>query len=82
MSVDSYVRTKFVRFLVSLRKIGQDATRSTYSWVPQQAWEQNWSDADLYERYGLTEEEISFIESQVKEMPPSEPPKSRIHSDA
>lgn len=75
LSVESYVRTKFFRFLVSLRKIGQDATRSTYTWVPQQDWNQMWSDADLYERYGLTGDEIAFIESQVKEMPALEPAK-------
>jgi site-specific DNA-methyltransferase (adenine-specific) len=31
----------------------------------------DWTDADLYERYGLTNDEIAFIESQIKEMPAS-----------
>ena len=35
-SVQSYTRTRFFRFLVSLRKITQHALRSTYSWIPQQ----------------------------------------------
>jgi site-specific DNA-methyltransferase (adenine-specific) len=33
-SVQSYIQSRFFRFLVSLRKISQHALRSTYSWVP------------------------------------------------
>ncbi|MBS0153007.1 MAG: Eco57I restriction-modification methylase domain-containing protein [Nitrospira sp.] len=47
-SVESYVRTRFLRFLVSLRKITQHATRSTYTWVPQQTWDRTWTDEALY----------------------------------
>jgi site-specific DNA-methyltransferase (adenine-specific) len=67
-SVESYIRTRFVRFLVSLRKITQHATRSTYTWVPQQKWDRMWKDEDLYRKYGITQKEISFIESRVKVM--------------
>ncbi|KAF0208238.1 MAG: adenine-specific [Actinobacteria bacterium] len=65
-SVESYVRTRFLRFLVSLRKITQHATRSTYTWVPQQAWTRIWTDDQLYEEYGLTEDEVQFVESRVR----------------
>lgn len=61
----SYLRTRFVRFLVSLRKPTQDAARGVYSFVPDLPLDQEWTDAKLYKRYGLTEEEITFIESQV-----------------
>lgn len=67
-SVDSYLRTRFFRFLVSLRKITQDATRSTYTWVPQQTWDRVWTDEALYKKYDLTEDEIAFIESMVRPM--------------
>ncbi len=67
-SIESYIRTRFFRFLVSLRKITQDATRSTYTWVPQQKWNRTWTDDALYEKYGLTKREISFIESRIKEL--------------
>lgn len=67
-SVKSYYATKFFRFLVSLRKITQDATHSTYTWVPLQSWDRAWTDADLYSKYSLTEEEISFIESIIRPM--------------
>jgi len=62
-----YLRTRFVRFLVSLRKATQHATRDVYSFVPDLLLNQEWTDAKLYKRYGLTKEEIAFIESQVAE---------------
>ena len=67
-SLNSYLRTRFFRFLVSLRKITQHATRSTYTWVPQQAWDRTWTDEALYKKYDLTEGDIAFIESTVKPM--------------
>jgi site-specific DNA-methyltransferase (adenine-specific) len=67
-SVQSYLQTRFFRFLVSLRKNTQDATRSTYTWVPVQDWTRNWSDKDLYKKYGLTNDDIAFIESMIKPM--------------
>ena len=67
-SLQSYVQTRFFRFLVSLRKITQHALRSTYSWVPQQTWDRTWTDAELYEKYGITKDEQSYIESQVRPM--------------
>lgn len=71
ISVESYLRTRFFRFLVSLRKITQDATRSTYTWVPMQIWDREWSDKDLYKKYRLDEEEIAYIEKMVKVMEPA-----------
>jgi site-specific DNA-methyltransferase (adenine-specific) len=62
-----YLRTRFVRFLVSLRKPTQDATRGVYSFVPDLPLDKEWTDAKLYKRYGLTKDEIAFIESQVAE---------------
>lgn len=62
-----YLRTRFVRFLVSLRKATQHATRDVYSFVPDLPLKQEWTDAKLYKRYGLTKDEIAFIESQVAE---------------
>jgi site-specific DNA-methyltransferase (adenine-specific) len=63
-----YLKTRFVRFLVSLRKSTQSAARGVYTWVPQQPWDRAWTDADLYEKYGITDEEIAFIESMIRPM--------------
>lgn len=62
-----YLRTRFVRFLVSLRKATQHATRDVYGFVPDLPLDQEWTDAKLYTRYGLSGAEIAFIESQVAE---------------
>ena len=67
-SLNSYVRTRFFRFLVSLRKITQHATRSTYTWVPQQSWNRTWTDEALYKKYNLTNDDIVFIESRIRPM--------------
>lgn len=61
----AYLRTRFVRFLVSLRKSTQDAARGVYAFVPDVPLDRTWTDAALYERYGLTDDEVAFIESQV-----------------
>lgn len=67
-SLASYLRTRFVRFLVSLRKSTQDAPRHVYSFVPAQTWDREWTDEKLYEKYGIDTDEIAFIESIVKPM--------------
>lgn len=67
-SVHSYYTTRFFRFLVSLRKITQHATHSTYTWVPQQKWNRVWTDESLYNKYGLSKDDIAFIESRVRPM--------------
>ncbi len=67
-SLNSYLHTRFFRFIVSLRKITQHATRSTYTWVPQQTWDRIWTDDALYKKYGLAQDDISFIESQIRPM--------------
>ncbi len=71
-SIQSYYATKFFRFLVSLRKITQDAFSHMYSWVPVQAWDRQWTDKALYKKYGLIKEEISYVESVIRPMDLSE----------
>lgn len=63
-----YLRTRFVRFLVSLRKATQDAPKGVYGFVPDVPLGRDWNDQKLYKRYGLTDKEIAFIESVVKPM--------------
>ncbi len=67
-SLASYVQTKFFRHLVSLRKLTQHALRSTYSWVPIQSWDRQWTDEALYEKYKFTKEEIDYIEAVIRPM--------------
>ena len=61
----TYLSSRFARFLVSLRKSTQHATRDVYAFVPDISLDRIWTDQMLYERYGLTGKEIALIESQV-----------------
>jgi len=73
-----YLTTKFTRFQHSLAKASQDATSKTYQFVPLQNftsvsdidWSQSLADIDrqLYAKYGLSEEEVAFIEGMIKVM--------------
>jgi site-specific DNA-methyltransferase (adenine-specific) len=67
-SCQAYLRTRFARLLISLRKITQDLPRATYSWLPQQEWSHEWTDQELFDKYGITGEEVSFIESMIRPM--------------
>lgn len=60
-----YTRTRFVRFLVSLRKLTHNITRDSYTFVPLVPLDRRWSDPDLYQRYRLSEVDVEFIESLI-----------------
>ena len=64
----AYLRTRFVRFLVSLRKATQHATKDVYAFIPDIPLNRKWTDENLYVRYGLNKDEIAFIESIVRPM--------------
>ncbi|MDP2685154.1 MAG: Eco57I restriction-modification methylase domain-containing protein [bacterium] len=63
-----YVKTRFVRFLVSLLSFSQDITRERFAFVPLVNMNESWSDEKLYRKYKLTKEEIEFIESMIRPM--------------
>jgi site-specific DNA-methyltransferase (adenine-specific) len=54
--------------LVSIKKKTQNGPRGVYQFVPLQDFSKPWTDEELYAKYGLTEEEIAFIESMIKPM--------------
>lgn len=65
-NVAAYLRTRFVRFLASLTIITQHVSKATFDFVPLQDFSQEWTDDDLYAKYGLTKEEVALLESQIK----------------
>jgi site-specific DNA-methyltransferase (adenine-specific) len=67
-SMVSYLSTRFARFLVSLRKISQDNTFGTFTWLPSQSWDKKWTDAELFKKYGITKDEQAYIFEMIKEM--------------
>ena len=67
-NVVSYLKTRFFRFFVLFKKNTQNAARGVYSFVPLQDFSEPWTDEKLYKKYGLTDEEIAFIESMIRPM--------------
>lgn len=65
---DRYLRTRLVRFLVSLRKNTQDIYSERFQFVPDLPMDRDWTDEALYKKYGITEDEISFIDSMIRPM--------------
>jgi len=65
-----YMTTRFFRFLVSQFMYSHHLTRESYTFVPILDMTTEWTDEKLYERYGLTSEEIAFIESKIRPMEP------------
>lgn len=64
----SYLKTKFVRFLMQLCVSGFGLSKIVFPFVPIQDFTKPWTDEELYAKYGLTQEEIDFIESMIKPM--------------
>ena len=64
----SYMKTKFFRTMLGIKKNDQGCGQSVYEFVPLQDFSKPWTDEELYKKYGLTEEEIAFIESMIRPM--------------
>ncbi len=64
----TYIKTKFVRILIASIKLTQDCLSGVFRFVPLQDFSKPWTDAELYAKYGLTDDEIAFIESMIKPM--------------
>lgn len=61
-----YLATKFVRFLVAQIAVSQHITRGCFAFVPSQDFTRKWTDEELYAKYGITDEEVAFIDSMIK----------------
>jgi len=64
----AYMKTRFFRFLMSLFMYSHGITRDTFAFIPVLDMTKPWTDEKLYKRYGLTEDEIAFIESKIRPM--------------
>lgn len=64
----NYLKCKFTRFLILQSMTSQDLSPDRFRFVPLQDFSKPWTDAELYAKYGLTDDEIAFIESMIKPM--------------
>ena len=77
-NLTKYIKTRFLRAILGSLKVTQDITPAKWKYVPLQDFtpssDIDWSapikaiDQQLYRKYGLSDEEIAFIETHVKEM--------------
>lgn len=78
LALQKYMKTKFFRALLGVKKVTQHCPPMVWEMIPCQEFSENsdidWSksiheiDLLLYKKYGLSDEEIAFIESKVKPM--------------
>ena len=68
LNFKQYLSTRFVRYLILQSVSSIHLTKEKFKFVPIQDFSRAWTDADLYAKYELTEEEIAFIESMIKPM--------------
>jgi len=67
-NVLTYLKTHFVRFLILLSMSSINLSKLVFSFVPIQDFSQPWTDEKLYAKYGITEEEQTFIENMIRPM--------------
>lgn len=67
-NVISYMKTKFFRALVMLKKNTQHNMSHVFTIVPIQDYSHPWTDEMLYKKYGISAEEIAFIDSMIRPM--------------
>lgn len=64
----NYIKTKFVRFMIQLTLSSMHIAQKNFSFVPLQNFNVEWTDEKLYKKYGLSKDEITFIESMIRPM--------------
>jgi hypothetical protein len=67
-AIANYMRTKFFRFMISLRKMTQNNKADTFLFVPELDMSKKWTDKLLYEFFELSEGQIAYIESMIRDM--------------
>jgi site-specific DNA-methyltransferase (adenine-specific) len=68
VNFENFLHCKFTRFLLRQAISSLNVTRECFRFVPHENFKESWSDAKLYAKYKLTQEEIDFIESMIKPM--------------
>ena len=64
----TYLHTKFVRFLLMQMLASMNMSKASYNFVPIVDFTKSWTDEELYKKYGLTKQEIDFIECTIRPM--------------
>ena len=63
-----YLKTQFVRFLILQIAMTQQLSKASFAFVPCQDFTRKWTDEQLFEKYDLSSEEVTYIQGMIKEM--------------
>jgi site-specific DNA-methyltransferase (adenine-specific) len=74
ISLCSYLKTKFARFLLLQAMTSIHISKNTFQFVPTQDFSKPWTDEELYKKYDLTNDEIAFIDSMIRPMDTTKQP--------
>ena len=64
-SLLSYMETKYVNYLLSVRKISQDISENTCKWIPLVPLNKKWNNDEVYKYFKITKEEVKIIEDSI-----------------
>lgn len=64
--LESYVKTKFFRFLLLQALTSINISKDKFAFVPVVNYLENWTDEKLYNKFNLNPNEVAFIESMIK----------------
>lgn len=67
-SIFAYLKTRFARYLIATRTSTQDTAPKSFEFVPVQDWTKPWTDEELFEKYGLSQDEANTIVDAIPEM--------------
>lgn len=67
-NIITYMKSRFFRYMVSIKKKTQDNPRDVFQFVPLQDFTEPWTDEKLYKKYNLSQSEIDYIEGMIKAM--------------
>ena len=64
----AYMALKFPRFMMKHTLSSMNISKKNFVFVPFLEYSKCWSDEELYKRYGLSEEEVAYVESFIRPM--------------
>lgn len=69
LNLEGYLKTKFARLLILQCMTSINVSRQVFQFLPIQDFDEAWTDADLDEKYGITESERAFIDGLIRDWP-------------
>lgn len=65
---NDYIHTRFFQFLLYYGHGTMQVTKTVFDFIPLVSFKEHWTDEKLYKKYGLDDEEITFIDSMIRPM--------------